>query len=253
MPLTWRISHSRACSDEGEQPRTTFRRTRAVFVISLDLPSHALSVVCVGAHPDDIEIGCGGALLELNASRPLTGTWLVLCGMGHRADEAVNAAERFVPGADVRLHGLRDGHLPAAWEATKEALDALASEVHPDLVFAPRTDDSHQDHRLVGQLVTTAWRDTLVLHYEIPKWDGDLRPVTHYIPVSPELARRKVELLDKCFSSQVGRDWWDEETFLGLMRLRGIECRSRYAEGFVLNKAVLGLGREARRIRQPTM
>ena len=227
-------------------------RISPAFGITLDLPNHALRVVCVGAHPDDIEIGCGGALLELNAARSLTGTWLVLSGTGQRADEAVSAAERFLPGADVRLSGLRDGHLPAAWEATKEALDALASEVHPDLIFAPRTDDSHQDHRLLGHLVTTAWRDTLVLHYEIPKWDGDLRPVTHYVPVSPEMARRKVELLDKSFSSQVGRDWWDEETFLGLMRLRGIECRSRYAEGFLVKKAVLGLGPEARSVGQPT-
>ena len=187
--MTWRISHSRACSDEREPPRHHFPPTRDVFVITLDLPSHALRVVCVAAHPDDIEIGCGGALLELVASRSLTGTWLVLSGTGQRADEAVSAAERFLPGADVRFSGLRDGHLPAAWEATKEALDALASEVHPDLIFAPRTDDSHQDHRLLGHLVTTAWRDTLVLHYEIPKWDGNLSPVTHYVQVSPELAR----------------------------------------------------------------
>jgi LmbE family N-acetylglucosaminyl deacetylase len=119
--------------------------------------------------------------------------------------------------------------------------DVAASTPAPDLVFAPRRDDAHQDHRLVAELAPTVWRDALVLRYEVPKWDGDLGRVTHYVPVDDELARRKVDLLDDCYPSQSTRDWWDARTFLGLMRLRGVECRHPYAEGFVVDKATLAV------------
>ena len=120
-------------------------------------------------------------------------------------------------------------------------LHELATRVSPDVVFCPRTDDAHQDHRLLGTLVPTVWRDALVLHYEIPKWDADLHPPTHYVQVAPDLARRKVALLDTHFPSQRDRDWWDDELFLGLMRLRGVECKTRYAEAFFVHKAHLDL------------
>jgi LmbE family N-acetylglucosaminyl deacetylase len=109
-------------------------------------------------------------------------------------------------------------------------------------VLCPRAEDAHQDHRLLGRLVPTVWRDALVLHYEVPKWDADLQPPTHYVPVSPDVARRKVALLDAHYPSQRDRDWWDDELFLGLMRLRGVECKSRYAEAFFAHKVVLDLG-----------
>jgi len=209
-------------------------------VIALRLPSDALTVLCVGAHPDDIEIGCGGALLTLAAARELTATHtVIMTGSEERKAEATHAAEAFLPGSTVDVLGLPDGRLPAHWQAVKDGLESLASRVRPGVIFAPRRDDSHQDHRLVADLVGTVWRDALILRYEIPKWDGDLGRVNHYVPVSAEDARRKVELLDKSFPSQSGRDWWDEETFLGLMRLRGLECRSRYAEGFVVDKATI--------------
>lgn len=121
----------------------------------------------------------------------------------------------------------------------KETLEGVAASVQPHLILAPRPEDAHQDHRLLARLVTTVWRDALVLHYEIPKWDGDLQPVTHYVPLGEETAHRKVQLLHEVYQSQADRDWWDSETFLGLMRLRGVECRHQYAEGFVLAKAVL--------------
>ncbi len=212
-------------------------------MIPLSLPDGPLEVLCLGAHPDDIEIAVGGTLLELAARGDVTATWLVMTGSPERHAENRVAAEAFLPGATVRLLGLPDGRLPAHWDEVKNALEDLATTVRPHLILAPSVDDSHQDHRLVGRLVPTVWRDALVLHYEIPKWDGDLRPVTHYVPVSRENARRKVELLDASFPSQVGRDWWDEEMFLGLLRLRGIECRSRYAEGYTVAKATVGLGR----------
>ena len=211
-------------------------------MIELAVPPGPLEILCLGAHPDDIEIACGGTLLELAEARELRATFAMMTGAPERQREARAAAEAFVPGADVRFWNLPDGRLPAHWGEVKVALEELAATIRPDLVLCPSRDDSHQDHRLVGELVTTAWRDALVLEYEIPKWDGDLRPVTHYVPVRADNAERKVSLLTASYPSQVDRDWWDDETFIGLMRLRGIECRHRYAEGFVIRKAVLTFG-----------
>lgn len=212
-------------------------------MIPLALPARNLNVLCLGAHPDDIEIGCGGTLLALAAARDVIATFVIATGSGERLEESVKAAPRFLSGAavDVQVLGHRDGRLPAMWGAVKHDLEEIASGVTPDLVFAPRLDDAHQDHRLIAELVATVWRNSLVLRYEIPKWDGDMGRVSHYVPLDTETAQRKVALLDECFPSQLDRDWWDRETFLGLMRLRGIECRRRYAEGFVVEKAVLAV------------
>lgn len=212
------------------------------------IPSGPVRMLCVGAHPDDIEIGCGGTLLALAESRRVTAAFAIATGSAGRIAEATKAASRFLPAADVDVYtlGLRDGYLPASWGDLKDGLESLAGQFAPDLVFAPRRDDAHQDHRVLAELTPTVWRDSLTLHYEIPKWDGDLGPVNHYVSLGADLARRKTELLHECFSSQVDRDWWDDETFLGLMRLRGIECRSRYAEGFIADKAVLSMREDTR-------
>jgi LmbE family N-acetylglucosaminyl deacetylase len=217
-------------------------------MIELLLPSRDLRLLCIGAHPDDIEIGCGGTLLTLAKTRSITATALVLTGQGKRREEAMYATPSFLPGADadVRVANLPDGRLPAHWDAVKQILEDTAEEIQADLIFSPRVDDAHQDHRLLAELVPTVWRDALVLGYEIPKWDGDLGRVTHYVRLADGDAHRKCELLGSCFPSQLGRDWWSATTFLSLMRLRGIECRSRYAEGFVVNKVVLGLEMENR-------
>jgi LmbE family N-acetylglucosaminyl deacetylase len=214
-------------------------------MIPLNLPSGPLSVLCLGAHPDDIEIGCGATILALAASGRATGTHVMFTGTPERQDEARRGAELFWDGAPEKPvlvnHAYADGRLPAVWNDVKDALEAVARETgRPDLVLAPRTDDLHQDHRLIGKLVPTVWRNSLVLHYEIPKWDGDMYPVTHFVPVAREDAVRKVRLLDEAYPSQQGHDWWDAETYLGLMRLRGVECRSTYAEGFVSPKTLLG-------------
>lgn len=210
-------------------------------MIGLGIPAGDVTLLVVGAHPDDIEIGCGGTLLTLAAARVLRAHVLLMTGEPRRRTEAQTAARRFLAGAELTLHthDLPDGRLPAHWDAVKSRLEETARLVRPDLVLAPRTDDAHQDHRLLGELVPTVWRDSLVLHYEIPKWDGDLGRVNHYVPLADTVARRKVQLLDECYPSQTSRDWWDAETFLGLMRVRGIECRHRYAEGFTVSKAVL--------------
>jgi LmbE family N-acetylglucosaminyl deacetylase len=210
-------------------------------VIGLGLPSGPLDVLCLAAHPDDVEIGCGGTLLRLAGRTGTTVRGVVLTGGGERLAEAEAALDAFVPGATVESFGLPDGRLPAHWGAVKEALEHVGTGPRPDLVLAPRVDDAHQDHRLVGSLVRTVWRDALVLHYEIPKWDGDTGSPTHFVALTADEARRKVELLHKHYPSQAGHDWWDDELFLGLMRVRGMEARAPYAEGFFVAKALIDL------------
>jgi LmbE family N-acetylglucosaminyl deacetylase len=198
-------------------------------------------VLALGAHPDDIEIGCGGLLLRL-AERPDTTVHAaLLTGSPERALEATAALKAFSPGSVLEAGILPDGRLPAHWLEAKDVLHDLAGRCPADLVLCPRADDAHQDHRIVGQLASTVWRDTLLLHYEIPKWDADLRPPSHYLPLTEELAHRKVELLNLHYPSQRDRDWWDDELFLGLMRVRGVECKSRYAEAFHSKKVTLAL------------
>ena len=202
------------------------------------------SMVVFAAHPDDAEIGAGGLLLALAATSPgLRVRSVVFSGSPSRRSEAQVAAAAFLPGADVTLdqHELADGRLPASWADVKAIVQQCAAGEPPDLVLAPRPDDAHQDHRLLGELASQAFRGPLLLHYEIPKWDGDLRPPNVYVRLAEEDARRKVELLHRCFSSQAQRQWWDEEVFCGLMRLRGMESRSRYAEGFVSHKLLVDL------------
>ncbi len=223
-----------------------------MLTLSLNAPEHEpLSVLVVGAHPDDIEIGAGGTLLGLAESQPgLRVCYLLLTGTADRQLEARTAAEAFLPSAElvVRLCNLPEGRLPAAWADAKDVLEDVARSWQPDLIMAPSRDDAHQDHATIGQIVPTVFRDQLYLGYEIPKWDGDLglgRP-SLYVPLSAETARRKVELLRKCYPSQHGHDWWDDEVFLGLARLRGMECRAPYAEAFTCSKLVLGSQRRIR-------
>jgi LmbE family N-acetylglucosaminyl deacetylase len=204
-------------------------------------PGHHLDVLCLGAHPDDVEIGCGGVLLQLADRVGTSVRGVVLTGDETRVAEAGAALDAFVPGARLQSFGLPDGRLPAHWGDVKQALEQVAAECRPHLILAPRTDDAHQDHRLVGSLVRTVWRDALVLHYEIPKWDGDTGAPTHFVPLTEEQARRKVKLLNAHYPSQAGHDWWDDDLFLGLMRVRGMEARAAYAEGFFATKAILDL------------
>jgi LmbE family N-acetylglucosaminyl deacetylase len=214
-----------------------------VLPLHLELPAQRpLSVLTIGAHPDDIEIGAGGTLLTLAESRPgLRARYVVLTGTEERQSEARNAAAAFLPGAEltVDLHHLPEGRLPAVWDRVKDILEAVAQTWAPDLILAPSCSDAHQDHRTIGEVLPTVFRNQLSLSYEIPKWDGDLGRPSIYFPLAPEVAQRKVELLHKCFPSQASRDWWDDEVFLGLARLRGMECRAPYSEAFTCTKAVV--------------
>jgi LmbE family N-acetylglucosaminyl deacetylase len=215
-----------------------------MLALRLDRAADApLSVLALGAHPDDIEIGAGGLLLEL-AQHALQARYVVLTGTAERQQEARNAANAFMPGAEVavELYDLPEGRFPAEWNRVKEILENVARTCSPDLIIAPSPDDAHQDHRVIGELVPTVFRDQLSLAYEIPKWDGDMGSPWVYVPLSAATARRKVELLHKSFPSQTHRDWWDDEVFLGLARLRGMECRAPYAEAFRCTKSVIVLG-----------
>ncbi len=201
-------------------------------------------VVVLGAHPDDLEIAAGGLLLLLAEASPgLCVHYVLLSGDTARHAEARAAAAAFLPGAQLSfdLHDLPDGQVPAHWGRAKAIVEAAARTGPADLVLAPALDDAHQDHRTLAELVPTAFRDALVLRYEIPKWDGDLGRPNVYVPLPDDVARRKVELLHASYPSQKARDWWDDEVFLGFARLRGMECRSRYAEAYRVEKAVLCL------------
>jgi len=205
-------------------------------------PGRPLSLLAIGAHPDDIEIGAGGTLLTLAESQPgLEVRYLVLTGTAERQLEARRAAASFLPGASltVDLRELPEGRFPAIWAEVKEVLEQTAGDCSPDIVLAPGSQDAHQDHRTIAEIVPTVFRDQLYLAYEIPKWDGDLSRPSVYFPLTPDVARRKVELLHKSFPSQRSRDWWDDEVFLGLARLRGMECRATYAESFHCGKFTL--------------
>ena len=205
-----------------------------------------LRVLAVGAHPDDVEIGAGGTLLELvRSGSAMHVDVLVLTGTTERAEEARTSAAAFLEGAThtIAVHDLPDGRLPSEWRAAKDLLEAAAArDPEPDLILGPSQNDSHQDHRTVAELLPTVYRGVLTLGYEIGKWDGDLirRPV--YVPLTDQIAQRKADLLLDHFPSQHNRGWYDREFFLALARVRGVECQSRYAEAFACTKLSLNLG-----------
>ncbi|KAA2261712.1 PIG-L family deacetylase [Solihabitans fulvus] len=202
-------------------------------------------VVALGAHCDDIAIGAGGTLLTLCAARPGLRVHALVCTGGGTAREAEErgALVACCPDADldVTVLDLPDGLLPARWERVKRALEALRGRAAPDLVLAPNRHDAHQDHRLLAELAPTVFRDHLTLGYEIAKWDGDLGRPTAYQPLTEAVLDEKVALLHEHYHSQLGRDWFGRDTFLGLARLRGVQCRARFAEAFFVDKLTLDL------------
>jgi LmbE family N-acetylglucosaminyl deacetylase len=214
-------------------------------MLPLQLPStgrRPLRILCLGAHADDIEIGCGGTLLHLLSTRRASVDWVVFSATGRRVREARRGAARFLRHATksrVVVHAFRDGFFPAEWEQLKAAFETLRSEVEPDLVLTHFRDDRHQDHRVLSDLTWNTFRDQLILEYEIPKWDGDLAQPNVYVPLTPTLARRKVAALMAVFASQRSKRWFTEETFRAVLRLRGIEAGSEWAEAFHARKAAI--------------
>jgi len=224
-----------------------------MLALGLDLPARApLSVLCLGAHPDDIEIGCGGTILRLLAERPrVTVHWVVMCPAGPRAQEARRGARQFLRAAaasHLRIERFRDGYLPWQGAAVKDVFEQLKGEVSPDLIFTHGRRDDHQDHRLLAELTWNTFRDHCILEYEIPKYDGDLGQPNVFVPLPATIRRRKLRLLMSSFPSQRSKRWFSEATFEGLMRLRGIECGAPegYAEAFHGRKVMLEPARGGR-------
>jgi LmbE family N-acetylglucosaminyl deacetylase len=204
-----------------------------------------LRLLCLGAHSDDLEIGCAGTVMTwLESSRPIHVTWVVLTGGPERSREARRSAKallRRAAAVDLVCGEFRDGFLPAQYEQVKAFLEAVKVRAAPDIVFTHRLEDRHQDHRLVGELTWNTWRDHLVIEYEIAKYEGDLGQPNLFLPMSAAIARRKSAHLERHFGSQRSKDWFSQESFMALAKLRGIECRSPsgYAEAFHARKLTL--------------
>jgi LmbE family N-acetylglucosaminyl deacetylase len=206
--------------------------------------SDAIQLLCLGAHSDDIEIGCGGTLLHLKRAFPgLKFHWVVFSAGGPRGTEAAKAAEMFTAGCEkeIVLKEFRDGFLPYSGAQIKDFFEELKSRVKPDLIFTQWGGDAHQDHRLLSELTWNTFRDHLILEYEVPKYDGDMGRPNLFVPLEAPLYTQKVDCLFEAFESQHAKRWFDRETFLGLMRIRGMEANSPsgYAEAFHCRKMVL--------------
>jgi LmbE family N-acetylglucosaminyl deacetylase len=204
-----------------------------------------LSVLALGAHPDDIEIGCGGSILRLLKAYPDSSVrWVVLSGEADRADEARLCAKKFLEKAhasEVTLAQFRDGFFPYIGREVKQFFEELKGELSPDLIFTHYRADLHQDHRLISELTWNTFRDHLIFEYEIPKYDGDLGTPNVFVPLSEQECGTKVQLILDGFPSQLGRRWFSRDVFFFLLRQRGMESNSPsgYSEAFYCRKAVL--------------
>lgn len=208
-------------------------------------PGTPLDILCLGAHSDDVEIGCGGTLLTLLERHPGSSVrWVVFAADDVRAGEARDSAADFLRGAArsrIDVHAFRDGFFPAQFAEIKQCFEALKRSGQPDLILTHHREDRHQDHRTLAELAWNTFRNHLILEYEIPKYDGDTGNPNLYVPLTRAAAERKAGLLMQHFGSQRARSWFTPETFLGLMRLRGIQSAAPegYAEGFHAHKLCL--------------
>ena len=205
----------------------------------------SIQVLCLGAHSDDIEIGCGGTILKLLKTYPnVSVTWVVFSGQGSRIDEAKASAASFLDGAQkkqVIVKEFRDGFFPYTGADIKEYFETLKSLVEPDLIFTHFREDRHQDHRVISDLTWNTYRDHMILEYEVPKYDGDLGSPNFFMHLDREVCQQKAHLLLKHFGTQANKHWFTKETFLASLRLRGIESRApeNYAEAFYGRKIAI--------------
>lgn len=201
-------------------------------------------ILCLGAHSDDIEIGCGGTILKLLEQNPETEVcWVVLGAAGHRKSEAMGSADIFLAGAkrkEVITREFRDGYFPDKWAEIKDFFEELRRRFQPDLILTHYRRDMHQDHRLVSELTWNTFRDHLILEYEIVKYDGDLGTPNFFVPLTGITARKKIHTILDCFGSQKHKSWFTEDTFSSILRLRGVESNApeKYAEAFHCRKIV---------------
>jgi LmbE family N-acetylglucosaminyl deacetylase len=203
-----------------------------------------INVLCLGAHSDDIEIGCGGTILQLAVQYPeMVFHWVVFSAIGIREAEARCAAGLFGGAAvrEVLLKAFPDGFMPFVGAEVKAVFEKLKKVVSPDLILCPWRKDAHQDHRLISELTWNTFRNHLIFEYEIPKYDGDIGQPNVFVPLEVELYQKKIQHIIKAFPSQRSKRWFEESTFLSLMRLRGMECNapSGHAEAFHCRKLVL--------------
>jgi LmbE family N-acetylglucosaminyl deacetylase len=209
--------------------------------------SRPLTVLCLGAHADDVEIGCGGTLLALVAAHPdVRVNWVVFSGSEQRAYEAKASAARFLEGAaeaHVETKHFQDGFFPYIGSDVKQFFETLKHRSAPDVIFTHFRDDRHQDHRVISELTWNTFRDHLILEYEIPKYDGDLGHPNLFVHLNEATCKRKVRGILEAFQTQRNRHWFTEDTFMSLLRIRGIEAAAPdgYAEGFYCRKAVFAL------------
>jgi LmbE family N-acetylglucosaminyl deacetylase len=212
---------------------------------ALGAPGAPLRILCLGAHCDDIEIGCGGTVLRLLAERPgSTVRWVAFSSNPRREAEARAAAGEFLAeagGREVIVKQFKDGYLPFQGAEVKDAFEAAKGDYQPDVILTHHRHDRHQDHRMVAELAWNTYRDHLILEYEIPKYEGDLSTPNLYFPLPEAVVRRKIDVLMRSYPSQAGKRWFRPETFEAVLRLRGIECNAPegFAEAFHAPKVVM--------------
>jgi LmbE family N-acetylglucosaminyl deacetylase len=210
----------------------------------LGAPGSPLSILCLGAHADDIEIGCGATLLRLLAERPGSRVrWVVFSANETREPEARASAAAFLSGSPesvVEILHFRESFFPSVAPEIKTTFERLKGGPAPDLVLCHRPVDLHQDHRTIGELAWNTFRNHVIAEYEIPKYEGDLGQPNLFVPVPRAIAMKKIELITTHFPSQANRAWFRGETFEALMRVRGVECNApeHFAEAFYTRKLV---------------
>jgi LmbE family N-acetylglucosaminyl deacetylase len=215
--------------------KLTFRQT----------DEQGLHILCLGAHCDDIEIGSGATLLRLFGELKIASVrWVVFTSTPERRREALKSAGMFldgISGAEIEVHNLRDGFLPVMWAEVKEMFEHIKQNTNPDIIFTHYRKDLHQDHRLLNELTWNTFRNHLILEYEIPKYDGDLKNPNFFVPVDLKTVDLKKEILLSCFKSQLEKHWFDESLISSLMRIRGVESASPtgYAEAFHVRKITI--------------
>ena len=204
--------------------------------------SKVKQLLCLGAHSDDIEIGAGATVSRIVRESPgVSVTWCVLSGNEIRHDEARRGADQILGHADrtLVLQSFSDSYFPEERQQIKQFFEQTLKGVNPDLILTHCRADAHQDHRVINDLTWNTFRSHQIWEYEIPKWDGDLMQPNLYVPVEPDDVAQKIKVLREVFASQGSKHWFDEETFRGLMRIRGLESNTRYAESFFARKFVV--------------
>lgn len=210
-------------------------------------PAHTKDwkILCLGAHGDDLEIGCGGTILRfIQEYQDLNIFWVVFSADENRGAEINRSASLFMEGVSSKkiiIKNFKDGFFPYIGSEIKEFFEELKKKISPDLIFTHYKNDAHQDHRLIAELTWNTWRDHFILEYEVPKYDGDFGRPNFFVNLDEKTANQKIEFLMKCYKSQATKHWFDKDLFRGIMRLRGMECRAkeRLAEAFYSTKITL--------------